>query len=482
MSLNSKPSCARRPTAIPLAIFACAALTGCVSTAGLLPDGQKIAAVWHGQLPHGGKTTNLLNWWSGFRDPALTQLLALSERKNTSLAIAIANIDAARATVQSGASGLLPSATGTASVLRSGTNAKTSQRVPASTTSSGALDAGWELDLFGKTRNTVLAADAKVTARIADWHDARVSLAAEVADDYVQYRACRQLEAIYRDELNSEQQTIKATELSAVSGLKSTADLALVRASAASSASSLTAQVAECEVLIKSLTELAGGDELQVRAILKTGRRGIPVPQRFTVKTVPADLLRQRPDVYSLEKQLAATAFSVGASEADLYPSLSLSGSLTLNQNSLTGTNLPWSFGPSLSLPLFDGGQRRAAVKLAKADYDLAAANYRAGILSAVKEVETALVHLDSAHRQLSDAATAAREYKTYFKSVDENWKAGGASVLDREEARRSAQSAEITLVGLRRDTVEYWIALYKAIGGGWSADTAPNFREGKTE
>lgn len=454
-----------------LTLVLSAALCSCVSMPRVTPAEPYLASHWQGRLPHAGKTANLVDWWSGFHDPALTKLLALSQVNNTSLDVAIANIDAARATYQSETSSLFPSLTGSASALRSGTNANTVQKVAASTTRSGGLDASWEVDLFGKARNNVKAADAKVTARIADWHDARVSLAAEVADDYVQYRACRQLEATYRDELASQQQTIKATELSAVTGLKSTADLALVRASAASSSSSLTAQAAECEVLIKSMAELAGGDELQVRDILKSGPQRIPQPRSFSVRSVPADLLRQRPDVYSLEKEVAANAFAAGAAEGDLYPSLSLSGSLTLNHNSLAGANLPWSFGPSLSVPLFDGGQRRAAVKLAKADYDLADANYRAGVLSAVKDVETALVHLDSAHRQLSDAATAAREYRTYFQSVDENWRAGGASVLDREEARRSAQSAEITLIGLRRDAVEYWIALYKALGGGWSAD-----------
>jgi len=423
----------------------------------------------------------LLDWWSGFNDPALDQLLALSEQRSTALAVATANIEAARATSQSQQSGLLPSATANASVMRSGTNADNSQKVPASTTRSGALDASWELDLFGKTRNEIKAADARVEARVSDWHDARVSLAAEVADDYVQYRACRLLEAAYREELTSQQQTIKATELSAASGLKSTADLALVRASAASSASSLTAQAAECEVLVKSLSELTGGDELKVRALLRSGRKGIPVPKQFLVKSLPADLLRQRPDINSLEKELAANAFEVGAAEADLYPSLSLSGSLTLNGSSVAGKSVPWSFGPSLSLPIFDGGLRRAAVRTAKANYDAASANYRAGILAAVKEVEVALVHLDSAHRQLSDATVAAREYRAYFQSVDENWRAGGASVLDREEARRSAQSAEITLIGLRRDAVEYWIALYKALGGGWSADSSPHMTKGGT-
>lgn len=470
------------PIKAALSPFVAIALCGCVSMPGMSPATPDVASRWQGRLPHGGKTATLIGWWSSFDDPALVSLLALSEKNNTSLDVAVANIHAARATSQSEKSGLLPLVAGSASALRSGTSAKKAEKIAASTTTSGALDASWELDLFGKTTNNARAADARITARIADWHDARVSLAAEVADSYVQYRGCRLLEATYRDELKSQQQTMKATELSAVSGLKSTADLALVRASAASSRLSLTAQVAECEVLVKSLTELAGGDEIHVRDILKGGRKGIPMPERFTISTVPADLLRQRPDVFSFERELAAAAFEVGASEADLYPSLSLSGSLTLNRNSLSGTRLPWSFGPSLSVPLFDGGKRRAAIKLAKADYDLSAAHYRAGVLSAVKEVETALVHLDSARRQLSDATTAAREYKAYFQSVDENWRAGGASVLDREEARRSAQAAEITLIGLRRDAVEYWIALYKALGGGWNAASNTNVPRGETE
>jgi multidrug efflux system outer membrane protein len=470
MSSNSMFS-NRRHLNSAVALMLSMALSGCVSVPALAPDAQHVATNWHGRLPHGGATTNLLGWWSGFHDVSLTKLLALSEKNNTSLDVAVANIETARATYQSERSSLLPSMTGTASTQRSGTDAKSAQKVTASTTTSGALDASWEFDLFGKAKNNTRAADARITARIADWHDARVSLAAEVADDYVQYRACRLLAATYREELKSQQQTIKATELSAVSGLKSTADLALVRAGAASSSLSLTAQEAECEVLVKSLAELIGGDEPQVREILREGPKRIPVARHFAIRSVPVDLLRQRPDVYSLEKEVAARALEAGAAEADLYPSLSLSGSVTLNRNSLTGTNLPWSFGPSLSLPLFDGGARRAAVKLAKANFDLADANYRAGVLSAVKEVETALVRLDSAYRQMADATTAAREYQAYFRSVDENWRAGGASVLDREEARRSAQSAEITLIGLRRDTIQYWIALYKALGGGWSAE-----------
>ncbi|MER9634336.1 TolC family protein [Mesorhizobium sp. M0228] len=100
-------------------------------------------------------------------------------------------------------------------------------------------------------------------------------------------------------------------------------------------------------------------------------------------------------------------------------------------------------------------------------------AAYKSGVLDAVAEVETALVRIDSTRRQIGDASVAARNYRAYFKAVDSNWKAGGASLLDREEARRSAQSAEVSLIEIRRDSVRYWIALYKALGGGWDASAS---------
>jgi len=99
-------------------------------------------------------------------------------------------------------------------------------------------------------------------------------------------------------------------------------------------------------------------------------------------------------------------------------------------------------------------------------------AAYKSGVLSAIAEVETALVRIDSTRRRIGDASGAASNYRAYFNAIDANWKAGGVSLLDREEARRSAQSAEITLIEIRRDAVRYWIALYKALGGGWDAAT----------
>ena len=462
----------RRPSGLS-ALAACLMAAGCTTMADVPTLDARIAAAWHATLPHGGSTTDLVSWWSTFNDPSLTTLIGYAEAENPSLESAAADIEKARATLASAHAGLQPELDGSGSLSRSGTGGETDNRVAASTTKSGGLDASWELDLFGKARSESEAARQRVGEQIANWHDARVSLAAEVADYYVQYRACRRIEKSYAVELTSQKETIRATETAAASGLTSSADLALARASAASSSSTLIAQRAECEVLVKSLAQVTGGDEPRVRQLLASGKARLPAPKAFALKAVPATTLRQRPDINALELEVAASLADLGAAKADLYPSLSLSGSLTVSSASLTGTSVPWSFGPALSVPLFDGGSRRAAVKSALADYNAAVADYRSGVLDAVSEIETALVRVDSTRRQIADAGVAARNYRSYFNSIDSNWKAGGASLLDREDARRSAQSAEISLIETERDAVRYWIELYKALGGGWETTAA---------
>ncbi|MFW2229772.1 efflux transporter outer membrane subunit [Rhizobium sp. CRRU65] len=447
-----------------------AVLSGCTSLGALKPSRSVVAPYWHATLPHGGRSPELVAWWASFKDPSLTELLTLAERENPTVQEAVANIDKARATLDSARASLFPSLGGSASATREANNGDDLNKIVAGTNRSGGLDAAWELDLFGKTKKETQAAALRAQGKVWSWHDARISVAAEVGDYYVQYRACRQLEQLYRDELASQRETILATEKSAQSGFTSTADLALSRASAATSSSNLTAQRGDCEIIVKSLVQLTATDEFVIRTLLDHGKSRIPQPSSLRILSVPADVLRQRPDINELEAEVAATISDVGAAKADLYPSLSLSGSISISQSTVTGRSVPWSFGPALSIPLFDGGTKRAAVRSAVADYDVAVASYKSGVLTAVADVETALIRVNTALKRISDAKTAADNYQSYFRSVDENWKSGGASILDREEARRSAQSAAITLIEIRRDAVQYWIALYKSLGGGWAA------------
>lgn len=458
-------------TSVPVPAFAfrllslallCVVLAGCMAGAGYVRPTAEAPAAWQAPQPHGGSVGAIDAWWSQFGDPTVARLVELAEADSPSLAQAGAAIEKARAALRSTESGLLPSLTGGASATRS------DQTGAVVTTRNRAADASWEIDLFGKTRRQAQAADARVEARIGDWHDARVSLAAEVADTYVQYRACGLLVDAYQRELTSMRATDKATSDLVRAGFSATSDASLSGASVASTASTLVAQQAECELLVKSLVALTGQDEAALRVLLAQGKAALPQPAALDVAAVPADVLRQRPDLAALEREVAATSAEIGAARADLYPSLSLSGSISVSASDLASGATTWSFGPSLSIPLFDGGRRRAAVASAEASYDAAFAAWRQGVRTAIKEVEQALVALDRTARQAEQATRATRDYQSYLRATEAKWRAGMDNLLTLEQARRSALSAEVQELTLQRERVQAWISLYKALGGGW--------------
>lgn len=478
----------------PLFLITLLALAGCAVGPTYQAPAAPAAKAWSAPLPHAGSTTQLVDWWGQFNDPALTSLLKQAEAASPSLATAWANIASARASLATSQSGFWPQLSASASVTRSNnsldslggattsTTSAYSSSSGSSTTYTGGLDASWEIDLFGKLRRNREAAQATLQARVDDWHEARVSLAAEVADTYVQYRACQLDVAAYTEENDSQQQTARLTALSVKAGFTSPADGALAEASAASVHAQLLSQQADCEVLVKSLVDLVGGDEAALRSTLGAGGKSIPEPAGISVSSVPADLVRQRPDLASSERALAAATAKVGAAEADRYPSFSLTGSISRSQSEPGVSLNSWSFGPSLSLPLFDAGQRRAAVSSAEASRDAALASYQQAVRDAVMEVEQALVRLDSAARRTQDASTAAEGYRRYFEATNLSWKAGNDSLLTREEARRNSITADINQISLQLEQVQQWIALYKALGGGWTSNsvaTAPATRSG---
>ena len=279
------------------------------------------------------------------------------------------------------------------------------------------------------------------------------------------------IEATYADQFASLQETARITAISIGAGLSAPADDDLAQAGAASANATRIEQQTTCELLVKALVTLTGVPEPTLRSTIDTPREALPAPAMFDVTRVPAGLLRQRPDIAAAERTLAAASADIGQAEASRYPSLSLGGSIGLSATSGTSALTSWSFGPSLSLPIFDGGTRRAAVASAQAAYDSAYADYRSGVRTAVQEVEQALVQLYGASRRSDDAAQAAERYRRYFRSTEVNWRAGGTSLLSLEEARRSSLTAQTSLLALKRDQLRQYIALYKALGGGWEAD-----------
>lgn len=426
---------------------------------------------WQAALPHGGNTVDLLHWWSQFDDPTLTALLQAAERDHPSLEKAAAAIREARAAITSSKAAGLPAVTGNASDIRTSSNSL--QHTPAATTRSAALDASWEIDIFGAVRYATESAQAKAEAREGDWHNARISLAAEVATDYVSYRACQQQVEAYQAELVSQQATAHLTETLAQAGFNAPADANLARATLASTSATLTAQQESCDLTVKSLVALTGLEEASLRDKLNTGKTDIPAPAGFAITDLPATQISQRPDVSTAERTLAAAYADIGSAEADRYPRLSLLGTITATATGGASATT-WSFGPSLTAPLFDAGKRRANADAARARYDQALASYKQSVRSAVEETEQALVRLESANRREQDARSAAANYRAYLTASEQLWKSGGMSLLDLENARRSAISADLNVITLKRDQVNDWIALYKAFGGDWQSVSVP--------
>lgn len=454
---------------IPLSLIAASA--ACTLGPQYQHPTDRLENRWIAQVPGQAVAVGLKVGWESLHDPILLELQSRAARNSPSVDQAVARILQARATLSSDRSSMAPALNGAIAYSQAGQTVAGSVFGAQTATGGkqGSLDASWEVDLFGKYRRTVQGAKAKVEARAADLADAHLSLTAEVADLYIQYRGCEILEEIYVGQARSQQDTARFTRASASAGFTAPAEADLADAAAASMRSSLLDQQGQCDVLLKSLVSLTASGEPELRRLLRGRTRQLPRPGLMDLAKVPADLLRRRPDIVSQERELAAASAGIGVAVADLYPSLSLSGSV-----SASDAIRQWSFGPSLSLPLFDAGRRRANLRSAHAAFDLQLATYRQTVREAVLDVEQALVRLAVARDREQDAARAAAGYAANFQAAIRQFEAGSTNMLDRETARRNALDAQISLASLRTMSVRYWIALYKAAGGGWSENAGP--------
>jgi outer membrane protein TolC len=197
----------------------------------------------------------------------------------------------------------------------------------------------------------------------------------------------------------------------------------------------------------------------------------VPLPIDTAIESVPAQSISKRPDVSSAERSVAAALANVDVSIANRYPQLTLNGSISANAGTLyAGAPNSWSFGPSLSLPITDGGYLRAQESLAYAQYDEAVAVYKSKVVNAVKDVENALVRIDRAHKSEVAADNAVKNYQEYFDAMNKKYDIGWSNLLDLETVRINLVSYQQNLTNAKLEEVEAWIALYKAVGGDWAS------------
>ncbi|OJX34044.1 MAG: RND transporter [Burkholderiales bacterium 68-12] len=453
----------RRLTAcLPLALAACATPAPPPRVEAPPPT------VWQAPLPHQGSLASLAQWWSQWGDPLLVDLIREAQDLSPGVAQARSRLVQAQAARTASRAALGPALDGQASASR-GFN---EQIGAVASTAQAGLQAQWEIDLWGGNAAADTAARERLAGAQALWHEARVSVAAEVALQYSSLRTCLQQQEIAERDAQSRAETARLSELSERSGFTAPATHALARASAAEAVARAAQQRMQCAVELKALVALTGRDEAALRPQLSASPAQ-PAPEAlFTIASLPAQVLAQRPDVYQAERELAAASADVGQAQAQRYPRLGLSGAIGAARVRTGGTTTDlstWSIGPlTLSVPLFDGGRRAAQEEAARARYDEAAALYRARVRLAVSEVEQALVRLHSSAERNDSAHTAAEGYRASFAATEARWRAGMASLVELEDARRTALAAQNALTALQHERTAAWVALYRAAGGGW--------------
>ncbi|MET0963106.1 MAG: efflux transporter outer membrane subunit [Noviherbaspirillum sp.] len=465
-----------RPSILTLFALTAAAvlMAGCAFAPAPQPTPESASpAAWEAGLPaapvaHQGSQAGLVQWWRGQGDALLAELVAAAQGVSPTLAAARAQIADARASRTAAGAALLPGLDASLQASRSSAQPP----LPMATTVQGALQAGWEIDLFGGNRAARDAAQARYEGAQAGWHDARVSLAAEVANQYYQLRSCELQVGIAAADAASRAETGRLTTLAADAGFQAPATAALARATTAEGNSRLIQQRAACDIDIKALVALTALPEADLRRRLQAQPAALPQDAHLRITSLPAELLAQRPDLAVRAREVAAASADIGAAEAQKYPRLTLSGSVgaaRFRSAGLSGTLETWSVGPvALTLPLFDGGRRSANAEAARERYEAAAVQYRGAARQAVREVEQALVRLDSTARRSADAAIAVEGYTASFAGIQARYRSGLASLLELEEARRVRLAAETALLSLQNERTAAWIALYRAAGGGW--------------
>jgi NodT family efflux transporter outer membrane factor (OMF) lipoprotein len=449
-------------------VVAPVALAGCMTVGPEYKEpALPLPAAW--SAPAAAGREDLSRWWERLEDPLLTRLVADALRASPDLRSAQARLREARARRDLASAQRAPTvdAGATASTNRTSNPAASADLYRAG------FDANWEIDVFGGKRRALEAAEADLQSSAETVDATRVSLAAEVARNYVEMRSFQVRLAIARSNLDSQSETLQLTDWRAQAGLVSSLDVEQARANREQTRAQVPALETALAQARHRLAVLLGLPPAALQEPL-AGAGAIPRPPARIAVGIPADVLRQRPDVRAAERALAAETARIGQAEAARYPSFTLSGSLGLTAASLdalTGdATTTRSLAAALGAPIFDGGRLRQQVEIQRAVQERALVGYESAVLTALEEVESALAaYGNSGARRaaLADALAAERNAALLARYRYTSGLIDFQPVLDTE---RTVRTIEDSLATSEADSVLAVIQLYKALGGGWTA------------
>ena len=421
--------------------------------------------------------TDLSHWWTVFNDEQLTTLISRGEEKNLNIKIAVSRVEEARAILGIQDSGLYPAVDANGSI----TEGKESETVnplatSSQTTYSISADASWEIDLFGRIRRSIEAATADYQASWEDHNDILITIRAEIASNYLSYRSLQAQLETARKNISSQKEMLNLTQIRYDNGIATYLDVAQASRVLANTEADLPLIRMLLMQKVTALSVLTGVPSDTLRLELQA-IRPVPLPQTALTVGIPADRIRQRPDVKRAERQLAAQTARIGVATADLYPSFSLLGSLGLA--SLSGGDLfnskstVYGIGPSLSWNIFDMGRIRQNIAVQDARTEQALLSYELTMLRAIKEVEDSLNAFHEQQERLKALGKSVTASKEALKMSTKLYKDGLTpfqDVLDAQRALLNAENSRDQTVG---DSAIQLVNIYKALAGGWTTKEA---------
>ena len=469
----------RRAGVLVPSVLLTALLSACVVGPDYRPPQLPAPDEWHSQpqtgvRPDSADSPTLASWWTVLDDPTLNQLIERALAENKTVKQAMARVAESRARRRISGAALWPSVNSSAGASRSDSDRSTAaaSAFGADETYDAGLDAAWEIDLFGGNRRALEASTAQLGATEADLRDVLITLLGDVTLSYVNVRTTQSRLTYAERNLESQREVVDITGWRAEAGLATVLDVEQAKSSYAQTQAALPSLESNLEAAKNRLAVLTGQQPGALEAVL-TERKAIPVAPVEIVAGVPADVMRRRPDIRSAERRLAAQTAQVGVATAQLYPSLSLNGSISVTAGSASDlfSGAPESnrYGLSLNMPIFRAGALRQNVVAQNALVDQAMASYEETVLAAYEEVENALtdwINEQRRHRSLLDAAASARLASELALMQYNSGLVDFQTVLT---ADRQLISTEDALAVSDGELTSNLVRLYKALGGGWS-------------
>jgi len=464
---------------LKITLFFCVlTMAGCTVGPDYRPQEANVPLAWTGTttIKATSAYADLINWWTGFNDPNLTSLVERAINTNLDLLQAEARIRQARAVKGIAAGRLWPTADASGSYTRGRIPILGNPDAPTRNLFQTGLDAAWELDVFGGVRRSVEAADADVQFAVEDHRDVLVTLISEVALNYIELRGFQQEIVIARNNLAAQHRTAELTHKKFQGGLVGALDVSNADAQVATTASQIPALETPAQQRIYNLSVLLGLEPAALLAELSLPS-SIPANLPEVPVGIPSDLLRRRPDIRRAEAQIHSATARIGVAAADLFPKFSLTGSLSFQNDHLHSLinrqNRFWTVGPAVDWQIFTAGRISSNIELQKALQQESLLAYQKTVLTALQDVENALVAYAKQHERRKNLVDAVAANRKAVVLATQLYTQGQTDFLNVLDAQRSLFVSEDSLVQNTCNLSTDLVALYKALGGGWDSDTS---------